>query len=71
MDLNEIVARRYEALGPAQVEALFADERTHTNAAGAELSAASVIAGLKGLSPCPLCEHLSVRATGIAAERPD
>jgi rhamnogalacturonan acetylesterase len=59
VDLNEIVARRYEALGAEKVEPLFADEHTHTSAAGAELSAAIVVEGLKGLPHCALCAYLS------------
>jgi lysophospholipase L1-like esterase len=59
VDLNELVARRYEALGPAKVETLFADEHTHTNAAGARLNAECVVAGLKALPQCPLCAHLA------------
>ena len=30
LDLNEIIARRYDALGPAAVEPLFGDPHTHT-----------------------------------------
>jgi len=49
VDLNEIIARRYDELGEAKVEALFGNnERIHTSLAGAELNAACVIAGLKG-----------------------
>jgi lysophospholipase L1-like esterase len=62
VDLNEIVARRYDALGPDRVESLFADEHTHTNAAGARLNAASVIEGLKALRSCELCSYLSAAA---------
>jgi rhamnogalacturonan acetylesterase len=39
VDLNAVIARRYEALGADAVLALFADEHTHTNAAGARLNA--------------------------------
>src|SRR5262245_21377465 len=46
IDLNEIIARQYEALGAEKVEPLFADEHTHTTLAGAEMNAASVISGL-------------------------
>ncbi len=42
VDLNERIATRYEALGEAKVEALFADAHTHTSRAGAELNAAIV-----------------------------
>src|SRR5207248_1371567 len=30
IDLNSIIARRYEAMGPEKVEAMFADPNTHT-----------------------------------------
>ncbi len=53
VDLNEIIARRYEELGPEQVAAFFADEFTHHTAAGAMFNAAAVISGLKGLAGQP------------------
>lgn len=49
IDLNELVASRYEALGPAAVERLFGDEHTHTNRAGAELNAQCVLEALSAL----------------------
>ncbi len=49
IDLNEIVARGYESLGPAQVDRFFADEHTHTNKAGAVFNAEALVAGLKAL----------------------
>ena len=51
--LNEIVARRYDALGEEAVDGLFGDAHTHTNRAGAELNAESLVAGLKALTPTP------------------
>ena len=66
VDLNEIIARRYEELGPEKVEPLFADPHTHTSAAGAELNAQCVIAGLKGLKSNPLAAYFSPKARGIA-----
>jgi rhamnogalacturonan acetylesterase len=66
VDLNEIVARRYEALGPEKVAALFVDERTHTNVEGAELNAECVVAALKGLKPSPLTGFLSKKGTAVA-----
>jgi len=53
IDLNEIVARQYDALGPEKVELLFGDPHTHTSRAGAELNAQSVISGLKNLEERP------------------
>ena len=49
VDLHEIIAQRYEQLGEEKVNVLFADERVHTNAAGAQLNAACVVEGLKAL----------------------
>ena len=44
IDLNELTAARYDALGETAVNALFADAHTHTSRAGAELNAAVVAA---------------------------
>ncbi|MES2898212.1 MAG: rhamnogalacturonan acetylesterase [Pseudomonadota bacterium] len=58
IDLNEMVARRYEALGRDAVMQLFPqvtpEEHTHTNLAGAELNARTVIEGLGALPGQPL-----------------
>jgi lysophospholipase L1-like esterase len=67
VDLNEIIARKYDELEAPKVEPLFADEHTHTSLAGAELNAAAVIAGLKGLKHCALCKYFSTRAKGVPA----
>ena len=62
VDLNEIIARKYEELGPEKVEPMFADEHTHTTLAGAELNAACVISGLKALKGSPLSTYFSSKA---------
>lgn len=59
--LNEIVAVRYEALGAAAVEPLFADANTHTSRAGAELNAAAVVTGLQALPGAPLTPFLAAK----------
>jgi lysophospholipase L1-like esterase len=60
VDLNEIIAARYDQLGRAAVTALFPpEEHTHTNLAGAELNARCVVAGLNGLNPDPLAPFLA------------
>src|SRR5262245_55566567 len=69
IDLNEIIARQYEALGPDKVDLLFADEHTHSTMAGAEINAASVSAGLKALRPDPLASYYSAKATTVEAAR--
>jgi len=57
IDLNEIIASRYDELGPAKTATLFV-EGPHTNAQGAELNAQCVIAGLKALPDDPLAPCL-------------
>lgn len=58
VNLNEIIASRYDELGREKVEPLFADEHTHTSQAGAELNAECVIDGLRRLSENPLVPFL-------------
>jgi lysophospholipase L1-like esterase len=70
VDLNEIIARRYEELGPEKVEPLFADEHTHTSRAGAELNAAAVVAGLKAIKGNPLKKYFSAKAKEVGAYKP-
>ncbi|MCU1257611.1 MAG: lipolytic protein family [Bryobacterales bacterium] len=59
IDLNEIIARRYDQLGAEKVEPLFADPHTHTSRAGAELNAECVISGLKALPKDPLTSYFA------------
>jgi lysophospholipase L1-like esterase len=66
IDLNEIIARQYDALGPEKVEPLFGDPHTHTSLAGAELNAQSVISGLKALANDPLAPYFSAKAEMVA-----
>ena len=67
LDLTTIVANKYEELGQEKVRVLFAGDHTHTSLAGAELNAASVITGLKGIENCALCKYFSKRATAVPA----
>jgi lysophospholipase L1-like esterase len=69
VDLNEIIARRYDALGPAAVDPLFGDPHTHTTLAGAELNAECVVAGLRALPGDPLGKYFSAKGRAIAAYR--
>jgi lysophospholipase L1-like esterase len=71
IDLNAIIADRYDALGEARVEPLFADPHTHTSRSGAELNAECVVAGLKGLPDDPLTGFFSAKAQAIPAARPN
>ena len=62
VDLNELIAQRYDALGEEKVNPLFADPHTHTSAAGAELNAAVVAATLRALPENPLASFLRATA---------
>lgn len=66
IDLNEGVARRYDALGMEAVVQLFPhttpDERTHTNWAGAVLNAQVVVDGLKALGDPRIAAWLKPQA---------
>lgn len=60
VDLNTIIADRYDAMGKDAVMALFPPgEHTHTNLAGAKLNAQCVVAGLEALHPDPLGPYLA------------
>ncbi|TYQ20193.1 UNVERIFIED_ORG: lysophospholipase L1-like esterase [Zoogloea ramigera] len=52
IDLNETIAKYYDAMGRDKANLMFPpEERTHTNMAGAEFNARVVVAGLKALRP--------------------
>ena len=60
LDLNDLVARRYEGLGPEAVRTrLFGTDHTHTTAAGAELTAGVAAEAIRGLQGCPLRDALT------------
>jgi lysophospholipase L1-like esterase len=66
IDLNEIIAQRYDALGEEKVELLFGDPHTHTSRAGAELNAECVVAGLKALPHDPVAAYFSAKGKAVA-----
>jgi rhamnogalacturonan acetylesterase len=68
IDLNERIAKRYDALGEAAVEPLFGDPHTHTSRAGAELNAEIVVEGLKALAHDPVANDFSAKGKAVAAE---
>ena len=58
VDLNALVASRYDALGSDAVARFFPSDNTHTNRAGAETIAAVVIEGISALRPNPVLKYL-------------
>jgi lysophospholipase L1-like esterase len=69
LDLNELIARRYDALGPEKVEPLFGDPHTHTSLAGAELNAEVVVSALKALATNPVAQYFSANAERVPAAK--
>jgi lysophospholipase L1-like esterase len=69
VDVTAIITGRYEKMGEETVKKLFPRDHTHTNADGAELNAACVIAGLKSLKANPLAAYFSARATDVAPDQ--
>lgn len=59
IDLNAIIADKYDALGADKAKEFFPGDHTHTNEAGAKLNAASVIEGLRKLKECTLNNYLA------------
>ena len=66
VDLNEIIARRYDAMGPEAVDGLFGDPHTHTDMAGAVINAEAVVSGLRALPGDALAKYLSDKGRAIA-----
>ena len=64
--LNEIVAARYDQLGPEGTDPMFVPGAgPHTSRAGAELNASCVISALKGLPENPLAPFFSEKTESI------
>jgi unsaturated rhamnogalacturonyl hydrolase len=66
IDLNGMIAARYDQMGEAAVEPMFGDPHTHTSLAGAKLNAEIVIRGLKDLSQDPVKADFSAAGQAIA-----
>ena len=58
IDLNDLTANNFEALGADKTNALFPSDHTHTNQEGAKLNAKTVVEGLKILKDCPITADL-------------
>lgn len=58
IDLNDLIATKYEALGQDAVKAFFPGDHTHTNINGAKLNAQTVIDELKKINPGKLNKYM-------------
>ncbi len=70
LDLNEAIARRYDAMGEAAVEPMFGDPHTHTSLAGAQLNAEVVVSCLKALKNDPVAADFSAKGAAVAPYKP-
>ena len=70
LDLNRILATRYDTLGEAAAAPLFNTIGNNTSPAGAQATAQLIVGALKGLVPDPLAGYFSEAANPIAAIAP-
>lgn len=59
IDLNELVAGKYEELGVEKVTTFFPADHTHTNLEGGQLNAEIVVAAIKKTKPGKLEKYIS------------
>jgi lysophospholipase L1-like esterase len=70
VDVTRIVADQYQELGAERVAAYFPRDYAHTSPEGADLNAAAVVAGLKGLRGGPdFTPFLSDRGRAVEPDR--
>ncbi len=60
IDLNVIIAKKYEALGKEKVKAFFPKDHTHTGLEGATLNALTVAESIKNLKKCALRDYIEI-----------
>jgi lysophospholipase L1-like esterase len=65
VDVTAIIADQYEKMGEETVKKFFPRDHTHTSADGAELNAASVVAGLKALASHPLDRFMAAKGLEV------
>jgi rhamnogalacturonan acetylesterase len=58
INLNDVIATNYEALGTDAVKAFFPGDHTHTNVEGAKLNASIVVDGIRQTKPAGLQNYL-------------
>ena len=70
INLDGLIADKYDALGEEKVAEFFIDERTHTNAAGAQIAAEAVVEGINALPDFALQPYLTAEAKEFTAAKP-
>jgi rhamnogalacturonan acetylesterase len=59
IDLNELIATKYEEMGEQEVHKFFPADHTHTNLEGAKLNAEIVASALKKINPEKIKKYMS------------
>jgi lysophospholipase L1-like esterase len=65
VDVTNLVADKLEPMGAVKVKALYPRDSTHFNLVGADLHAATIVAGLRGLQPSPIEHWLSAKGEAV------
>ncbi len=60
IDLNELVAAKYETLGKEKVKEFFPKDHTHTGVEGASLNALTVAQSLRKMKDCGLSDYMEI-----------
>jgi len=60
IDLNVIIAQKYEALGQEKVKAFFPKDHTHTGLEGATFNALTAAESIKNLKKCALRDYIEI-----------
>ncbi|SFD95892.1 rhamnogalacturonan acetylesterase [Flavobacterium phragmitis] len=60
IDLNEIVAQKYELFGKEKVKAFFPKDHTHTGLEGAQMNALTVAESIQKLKNCNLRDYIEI-----------
>lgn len=61
INLNKLIAEKYEELGAEKVKTFFPADHTHTNMDGARLNAEIVVAAIRDIKPGKLKKYLVVK----------
>lgn len=65
IDVSSTMAAAFTRQGPEKTQALYPQDHTHFNAAGADLHAAAVVTALKALQPSPVAGWLSPKGEAL------
>jgi lysophospholipase L1-like esterase len=69
VDLTNLVADQFQAMGEERVKAIYEQDHTHFNAIGADMHARTVVSGLKALRPSPVRSYLSPKGTAVPSDQ--